>query len=144
MRWRTQAEVLAGKGQFVCGARGCDTRAGLCSYEVPFAYEEAGQHKQALVKLRLCSSCGGKLLQGRGSASENQRTNHRSHGRDRSRTRSRSRSRGRHRRRSHSPAREDRRGRRSNRQHGSHSTRSPLAEADIDAWLDGLFRSDAG
>ena len=34
MRWRTQKEVVSGKGQFVCGAKGCDKRAGLASYEV--------------------------------------------------------------------------------------------------------------
>ncbi|KAG2490848.1 hypothetical protein HYH03_010766 [Edaphochlamys debaryana] len=61
MRWRTQKEVLAGKGQFVCGARGCDAADGLCSYEVNFAYQEAGEHKQALVKLRVCPACAFKL-----------------------------------------------------------------------------------
>ncbi len=34
LRWRTQKEVVAGKGQFVCGARGCDVRDGLASFEV--------------------------------------------------------------------------------------------------------------
>ncbi len=31
---RTQKEVVSSKGQFVCGAKGCDKRAGLASYEV--------------------------------------------------------------------------------------------------------------
>ena len=34
MRWRTEKEVVVGKGQFICGAKGCDEKAGLCSYEV--------------------------------------------------------------------------------------------------------------
>ena len=34
---------------------------GLSSYEVNFAYEEAGQRKQALVKLRVCPQCAFKL-----------------------------------------------------------------------------------
>lgn len=61
LRWRTQAEVVAGKGQFTCGAKGCDGTAGLCAYEVNFAYQEAGQQKQALVKLCLCQDCACKL-----------------------------------------------------------------------------------
>lgn len=54
LRWRTEQEVVVGKGQFACGAKGCDERRALASYEVNFAYKEAGEHKQALVKLRLC------------------------------------------------------------------------------------------
>lgn len=54
LRWRTQREVVAGRGQFTCGTRGCEERRGLASFEVPFGYEEAGQRKQALVKVRLC------------------------------------------------------------------------------------------
>jgi hypothetical protein len=26
LRWRTQEEVASGKGQFMCGAKGCSTR----------------------------------------------------------------------------------------------------------------------
>ncbi|GLC41653.1 hypothetical protein PLESTB_000692600 [Pleodorina starrii] len=61
MRWRTQKEVMSGKGQFVCGAKGCEAGDGLCSYEVNFAYQEAGERKQALVKLRVCPGCAFKL-----------------------------------------------------------------------------------
>ncbi|KAL0030992.1 hypothetical protein WJX79_007301 [Trebouxia sp. C0005] len=50
LRWRTEREVVIGKGQFVCGAKGCDERRALASYEVNFAYKEAGERKQALVK----------------------------------------------------------------------------------------------
>ena len=34
MRWRTEREVVAGKGQFICGAKGCNERRGLASFEV--------------------------------------------------------------------------------------------------------------
>jgi DNA-directed RNA polymerase subunit M/transcription elongation factor TFIIS len=79
MRWRTQKEVFEGKGQFICGAKGCDKKAGLRSFEVRshvsnrcssklnlswqvnFAYEEEKLKKNALVKLRLCPECGQKL-----------------------------------------------------------------------------------
>eukprot|EP00983_Pelagomonas_calceolata_P035787 1120044-Pelagomonas_calceolata.AAC.1 len=49
LRWRSQKEVVAGKGHFSCGAKGCDAKDGLVSYEVNFAYQEAGREKQ-LVK----------------------------------------------------------------------------------------------
>ena len=52
MRWRSEKEVISGKGQFSCGARGCNELRGLATYEVPFGYEEAGQKKQALVKVQ--------------------------------------------------------------------------------------------
>lgn len=39
MRWRTKAEVLCGKGQFSCGAKGCEETRGLASFEVNFAYQ---------------------------------------------------------------------------------------------------------
>ena len=61
LRWRTAEEVVGGKGQFACAAKGCDAADGLVSYEVNFAYEEAGEHKQALVKLRVCPRCADKL-----------------------------------------------------------------------------------
>lgn len=61
LRWRTQKEVISGKGQFICGAKGCEATVGLCSYEVNFNYVEAGEHKQALIKLRVCPSCAFKL-----------------------------------------------------------------------------------
>ena len=56
LRWRTEAEVAAGSGQFSCGARKCGERRSLASFEVPFSYTEAGLDKQALVKARLCSA----------------------------------------------------------------------------------------
>ena len=37
LRWRTEQEVVMGRGQFSCGAKGCAEREGLHSYEVNFA-----------------------------------------------------------------------------------------------------------
>jgi protein FRA10AC1 len=61
LRWRTQHEVVSGKGQFVCGARKCSERAGLKSWEVNFGYVEHGEKRNALVKVRLCAPCSAKL-----------------------------------------------------------------------------------
>jgi len=59
MRWRSEKEVIAGKGQFSCGARSCSETRGLATFEVPFGYQEAGEKKQALVKVRMkfCFFC---------------------------------------------------------------------------------------
>ena len=62
LRWRTRAEVLEGKGQFTCGRLQCDARACLHSYEVSFAYTEAGAKKHELVKVRACPACAGTTL----------------------------------------------------------------------------------
>ncbi|KAI6239007.1 hypothetical protein M3Y99_00632400 [Aphelenchoides fujianensis] len=61
LRWRTEAEVTKGKGQFVCGSKHCDVRKKLTTWEVNFSYVEHGEHKNALVKLRLCKECSLKL-----------------------------------------------------------------------------------
>ena len=61
LRWRTEKEVLVGKGQFVCGSRQCSGREGLTSWEVNFAYVEEGVRRSALVKVRLCGGCSKKL-----------------------------------------------------------------------------------
>ena len=61
LRWRSEKEVVSGKGQFECGNKKCSNREGLRSYEVNFAYTEAGEGKQALVKLRVCPKCTYKL-----------------------------------------------------------------------------------
>ncbi|KAJ3675273.1 hypothetical protein LUZ60_004315 [Juncus effusus] len=62
LRWRTEKEVVSGKGQFICGNKKCDEREGLGSYEVNFSYVEAGEQKQALVKLVACERCAEKLV----------------------------------------------------------------------------------
>ncbi|KAK4253725.1 hypothetical protein QN277_010364 [Acacia crassicarpa] len=61
LRWRTEKEVISGKGQFICGNKHCDEKDGLASYEVNFCYFEAGENKQALVKLVVCERCAEKL-----------------------------------------------------------------------------------
>nr|GMD67498.1 protein FRA10AC1 [Ipomoea batatas] len=62
LRWRTEKEVISGKGQFICGNKHCNEKDGLASYEVNFSYVEAGENKQALVKLVTCERCAEKLL----------------------------------------------------------------------------------
>ncbi|KAJ1616094.1 folate-sensitive fragile site protein Fra10Ac1-domain-containing protein [Pavlovales sp. CCMP2436] len=61
LRWRTEAEVVDGKGHFSCGNRKCSEAVGLCSYEVLFSYSERGEKHSALVKLRLCPACAPQL-----------------------------------------------------------------------------------
>ncbi|GAB2232725.1 hypothetical protein Droror1_Dr00011774 [Drosera rotundifolia] len=61
LRWRTEKEVVSGKGQFICGNKHCDEKDNLASYEVNFSYIEAGESKQALVKLVACERCAEKL-----------------------------------------------------------------------------------
>lgn len=61
LRWRTEAEVVRGKGEAVCGARGCESTDHLRSYELPFEYEERGESKMELVKARVCRPCAKKL-----------------------------------------------------------------------------------
>jgi len=60
-RWRTEAEVVRGRGQLSCGHKPCESKLGLRSYEVDFKYVEAGDKKRALVKVRLCEACAFKL-----------------------------------------------------------------------------------
>uniref|UniRef100_A0A3B3E295 FRA10A associated CGG repeat 1 n=1 Tax=Oryzias melastigma TaxID=30732 RepID=A0A3B3E295_ORYME len=50
-RWRTENEVVSGKGQFQCGHKRCEKDEGLKSWEVNFAYVEHGEKRNALVKL---------------------------------------------------------------------------------------------
>jgi protein FRA10AC1 len=96
LRWRTEAEVVGGKGQFLCGALGCDRATSLHSYETPFRYVERGVTKEALVKVRLCGPCATRMfhrrLQGKG-ASGGSESGGDGDGRRRRRSRSRSRSR---------------------------------------------------
>lgn len=61
MRWRSEKEVISGKGQFVCGAVHCKSVEFLRSWEVDFAYKERGEKRNALVKVRLCPVCSAKL-----------------------------------------------------------------------------------
>ena len=61
MRWRTEAEVVEGKGQLICGEKSCSSGTDLRTWEVNFKYEEEGTSKNALVKLRLCPRCSDLL-----------------------------------------------------------------------------------
>ncbi|KAI8808340.1 FRA10AC1 [Cladochytrium replicatum] len=61
MRWRTEKEVISGKGQFVCANVRCEMKDQLRSWEVNFSYVEEGEKRTALVKLRLCKACSEKL-----------------------------------------------------------------------------------
>lgn len=60
LRWRTEPEVVTGKGHFICGAKGCDETHKLSSYEVNFMYEEARQQKQVLQILYALAKQGGR------------------------------------------------------------------------------------
>ena len=61
LRWRVEKEVVDGKGQFACGNKHCSRIKDLRSWEVNFNYLEHGERKHALVKVRLCEECSGKL-----------------------------------------------------------------------------------
>ncbi|EGD78094.1 hypothetical protein PTSG_08973 [Salpingoeca rosetta] len=61
MRWRTEDEVFAGKGQFECGSVRCDRREGLRTWQVQFKYTEHGRTRRDLVKVRLCPRCSKRL-----------------------------------------------------------------------------------
>ncbi|KAJ7081799.1 folate-sensitive fragile site protein Fra10Ac1-domain-containing protein [Mycena belliarum] len=70
LRWRTEAEVLAGAGETSCGNTRCrhhdpasrPARTPLSTLELPFTYSEHGAAKSALVKAVLCEKCLGKLM----------------------------------------------------------------------------------
>eukprot|EP00903_Cladosiphon_okamuranus_P016333 g15063.t1 len=62
LRWRTERDVVSGKGQFECGALRCQERKDLHSYELNFRYKEAGVVKNELVKVRVCPQCARKLF----------------------------------------------------------------------------------
>lgn len=61
LRWRTEREVITGKGQFECGNLRCKDRDGLHSYELNFTYKERGERRTELVKVRFCARCARKL-----------------------------------------------------------------------------------
>ena len=61
LRWRTEAEVCAGKCESVCAELSCEERRALTTLEVVFKYAERGERKQALVKCRLCGTCVVKM-----------------------------------------------------------------------------------
>lgn len=113
-RWRTEKELVAGKGQFSCGSLSCAEYEGLESFEVNFSYREGGEVKQALVKLRVCPACAYKLnyraikrlhqtLRRARREAERQAEGDEEEGREKKRSRRRSRSRSREREESSRP-----------------------------------------
>lgn len=62
LRWRTEREVVTGKGQFTCGNKACEEQADLRSYELMFTYKEEREKKRCLVKVRACPTCAPKLF----------------------------------------------------------------------------------
>ncbi len=50
----SHVDVLNYTGQFLCGNKRCESKEGLKSWEVNFAYVEQGEKRNALVKLRKC------------------------------------------------------------------------------------------
>lgn len=78
LRWRTAEEVLGSVGETTCASLRCpyhnpspeqlsemDKRGidmpRLQAFELPFAYVEAGEKKQALVKVKVCDKCARKI-----------------------------------------------------------------------------------
>ena len=61
MRWRTEDEVISGKGQTLCGGKGCQVNTDLRSYEMPFRYTQNGSVKCELVKVQAYKGCFKKL-----------------------------------------------------------------------------------
>jgi protein FRA10AC1 len=70
--------VLSGAGENTCGNTRCkhhtgqDTAVHLSTLELPFAYEEHGERKSALVKVVLCPRCLKKLMWKRNKEKEGQ------------------------------------------------------------------------
>ncbi|KAH0833012.1 folate-sensitive fragile site protein Fra10Ac1-domain-containing protein [Lanmaoa asiatica] len=67
LRWRTESEVLDGIGETSCANTRCEhhrspSSSELSTLELPFAYEEHGDQKEALVKIVLCPRCVRKLM----------------------------------------------------------------------------------
>ncbi|KAF8843779.1 hypothetical protein BDN67DRAFT_945002 [Paxillus ammoniavirescens] len=67
LRWRTETEVLDGTGETSCANTRCEHHGSssspeLTTLELPFAYEERGERKEALVKIVLCPRCVRKLV----------------------------------------------------------------------------------
>lgn len=61
MRWRTEPEVLAGKGETMCANKICSKDKELATWEVNFRYKENEEIKNTLVKVRCCKTCSDQL-----------------------------------------------------------------------------------
>jgi protein FRA10AC1 len=64
LRWRTESEVIQGKGQNGCASTKCKNmdEDELTTYELPFVYTEHNETKTELVKVKLCLDCSKKLV----------------------------------------------------------------------------------
>lgn len=82
LRWRTEKEVIAGKGQFTCASKRCDSKDNLHSYEVPFSYSEQGMAKNELVKVRVCINCARMLFYDKLKSMRKERRKRRKENRD--------------------------------------------------------------
>ncbi|EUD66596.1 hypothetical protein C922_02917 [Plasmodium inui San Antonio 1] len=63
LRWRTEDEIVSGKGHMICSANDCDN-TDLKTYEFLFRYDEGGIQKETKVKLRACMECAYKINYG--------------------------------------------------------------------------------
>lgn len=131
LRWRTEKEVISGKGQFICGNKHCDKRDGLTSYEVNFSYFEAGENKQALVKLVTCERCAEKLNYKKRKEEQSAKREKEEHKRKRERVSSDDDTEN-----EHKQSKERRKGKKA-----STSARDPKTEDDetFDEFLEGMF-----
>ena len=59
-RWRTEKEVIEGKGEEKCSEVRCKKPA-VSVFEMNFGYSEDGEKKSALVKVSTCKDCAFKL-----------------------------------------------------------------------------------
>ena len=57
LRFRTEKEVKAGKGEYVCASKNCEKRKHLVRLELNFRYKEHDEMKNALVKVVVCQKC---------------------------------------------------------------------------------------
>ncbi|EIM90703.1 uncharacterized protein STEHIDRAFT_165231 [Stereum hirsutum FP-91666 SS1] len=88
LRWRTESEVLSGAGEKTCANTRCPDHEPssdqlehpdappsipLTTLELPFAYEEQGETKSALVKVVLCGRCVTKLMWKRNKEKEKEK-----------------------------------------------------------------------
>lgn len=61
MRWRTEPEVMSGKGETICGNNICKVDKELGTWELNFRYKEGGEVKNTLVKAKCCKVCSEQL-----------------------------------------------------------------------------------
>ncbi|CRG98472.1 conserved protein, unknown function [Plasmodium relictum] len=60
LRWRTEEEIIKGKGHIICSSKKCNN-TDLKTYEFLFEYIEGGEKKETNVNVRACMDCAYKL-----------------------------------------------------------------------------------